>query len=126
MPTEWARTETGDMYFPPNGQGADALVSDLATVAAIKIPSVLEFVLGEWKLDQSLGFPWQQIWAQKNPLLPQLQALFRKAILAITINSAPLVATVTDVSIALNTRERNLSYSVSCTLVNGQEITVPA
>lgn len=113
------------MLFPPNGQGADALVTDLAAIAAIKIPSVLEFVLGEWKLDEGLGFPWPQIWAQKNPLLPQLQALFRKAILAITINNAPLVASVTDLSIGLNTKARDLSYAVSVTLVNGQTVSIP-
>src|SRR5271166_6922442 len=108
MATEWARTEEGFMLFPTNGNGADALISSggpsgvgLGPIAKIKIPSVLEFVLAEWDLDQSIGFNWRAIWSQKNPLLPQLQAQFRKALLAITIppGNTLLVATVTDLSV---------------------------
>jgi hypothetical protein len=113
------------MFFPTNGHGADALVTDLAQIAAIKIPSVLEFVLGEWALDTALGFPWQSIWAQKRPNVPQIQALFRKAILAITVAGKLLVAAVTDLSVAYNPQTRDFSYQLAVTLVNGQQVSVP-
>ena len=132
MATEWARTEQGFMAFPTTGNGADALVSSggpngvgLGPIALIKIPSVLQFVFGEWALDESLGFNWQAIWAQKSPLLAQLQAQIRKAILAIQINGATLVASVSDLAVAYASDTRAFQYALTATLVNGTQVSLP-
>lgn len=126
MATEWARDGTGQMLFPTNGNGAQALVSNLEDVAAIKIPAVLLFVLGEWKLDESLGFNWPSIWAQKNPIRAVVQAQFRRAILGITVppGATPLVASVDDLAVALNPLTRAFQYSAEVTLANGSQTTI--
>lgn len=120
MATTWARTETGDMLLPTTGEGASALVTDVATWVSIKIVSVLSFVLGEWQLDQSLGFPWPSIWAQKSPSIPALRLLFRKTLAAI-----PFVAQVNDVALSYDPTTRNLSYALSVTLTTGETVSVP-
>jgi hypothetical protein len=120
MATTWARTETGDMLLPTTGEGANALISDLTTWVQIKIVAVLSFVLGEWALDTSLGFPWPSILGQKNPNLPALRLLFRKTLAAI-----PFVASVDDVALGFDPVTRNFTYALSVTLTNGQTVSVP-
>jgi hypothetical protein len=121
---QWARDENGFMLFPTAGNGAAAIVTDAATCAEIKIPSVFGLVLGEWILDTTLGFPWRQIWGQKNPNLFGIRQLFRKALLAINVGMPP-VASIVDLSTLYDANKRSLAYKASVRLATGQVVTVP-
>jgi hypothetical protein len=121
---QWARTLTGDMLLPTIGSGQSAIVTDPATCAKIKIPSVFQFVKGEWVLDQNLGFPWPTVWSQKNPNLFVLKQLFRKTLLGITVGMPPVVA-ITDLAMAYASAIRDLKYSTAVRLATGQNVTVP-
>lgn len=116
----WARTANGDMYLPPNGQGASAIVYTAGAIVAIKIPSVLQFVLGEWALNTNEGFDWFSVWSQKNPILALLEQKIRAAILAI-----PLVASIVSLSTAYSLQTRNVQYALAVKLTTGQTVTVP-
>jgi hypothetical protein len=122
----------GSMLFPTTGStgpnaaqtnGAAAIVTDPALCAQIKIPSVLKFVLGEWILDTSEGFPWRTIWGQKSPDLFSLKQLIRKTLLGITVGMPP-IASIVDLATTYDAALRNLLYQTSVKLSTGQIVTV--
>ncbi len=121
---QWARTVDGDMLLPTIGSGQSAIVTDPATCAKIKIPSVLQFVKGEWVLDQNLGFPWLTVWAQKNPNLFALKQLFRKTLLGVSVGM-PAIVQITDLAVIYTSAIRNLLYATSVRLATGQTVNVP-
>jgi hypothetical protein len=118
--TQWARTQSGDMLLPTMGEGASALVTDIGTCAVIKIKAGLQFILGEWFLDQTLGFPWLPIWQQRNPDVTSIRQQIRKFVLGV-----PTVVEVVDLSVAYNAPLRDLQYALSARLSNGQIVSVP-
>lgn len=118
----WARTQSGDMYLPPNGEGGEAIVTDPVLCAQIKIPSVLRFVKGEWSLNTAEGFDWLPIWEAKRPSQDAVRLAVRKAILAIT---QPPIASMTDLSTAYDPVTRNLGYQAKAVLASGETVSVP-
>ena len=86
----------------PNGMDLQLIGDGPALQQAVTI--ALEFFLGEWFLDQSVGVPWFQDIFIKNPNSAAIQAIIRTAILAVdgitsvsnvTISTAPQTRGVT-------------------------------
>lgn len=117
---QWARTPSGDMLLPTRTGGQAAIVKDPVKCAAIKIPSVLQTIQGEWFLDTQVGFPWFPIWRTKAPNLTTLRHLFRKTVAAIDN-----VASVEDVQFAYDSELRDLKYNLRAKLVDGGLVSVP-
>jgi len=116
---QWARTANGkDLLLPTLGSGQSALERDPLACAQIKLSSVLAFVKGEWALDESIGFPWRDIWGHKNPNLVAIRHTFRKYILA----TPPVVALV-DFALAYNAAVRNIAYAFEARIATGETVT---
>lgn len=93
-----------------------AVVTDVATITAQKINDELALVLGEWSFDMTEGFPWQLTLGQKGPnIVAQFRARIRNALL-----QTPAVVSVVDLSVALNTVTRALTYSAQVLINTGQ------
>jgi hypothetical protein len=124
MPAQWMLTDQGDMYFPTSGSGADAITTDPATCANIKIAAEFGLVKGEWTLDTNVGFPWMSIWGQKNPNVFSLKQLFRKTLFGIKVGMLP-VASIEDLNLLYDSALRDTKYNARVKLANGQVVTVP-
>jgi hypothetical protein len=82
------------------------------------IRDILGLWLGEWFMDQSVGFPWlQRVLGLTNPNVTQIAALIQQAILA-----APYVISVKASSTFDRTR-RAFSYFFAAQLDTGQVVT---
>ncbi|HXN32722.1 MAG TPA: hypothetical protein VN894_12705 [Polyangiaceae bacterium] len=107
------------MILPKIGSGVSAILTDPVQCAALRIQNGLQLWLGNWKLDQSQGFPWQQILANKNPNLVAASNKLKSAILLL---GAPVVISVPSVQMAFNTTIRNLVYAFTALAATGQQI----
>lgn len=93
---------TGDLQLTlRNGSKTLSLVTDVAECAAQKLTNRFLLWLGEWFLDTSLGLPFFQQIAVKNPNLKNLQALFTKVVLGV-----PGIASVSQLILTLNARRQ--------------------
>ncbi len=115
----WARTSTGDMVLPGVGLGAEAIETDPVESAAIRINDGLQLWLGDWKLDQSQGFPWQSVVNQKTPSLVAVSNLLRTAILEL---GAPVVVQVTQLTLIVKRSLRDLSYTFTAKATTGAKL----
>lgn len=107
-----ARTASGDLQLPR------VILTDPAQVARQSTVDSLSLWLGEWFLDNSVGFPWlQQVLGLKNPNITKIKALLRQTILA-----QPYVVDVV-ADAAFNRSTRAFAYSFAATLNTGQIIT---
>lgn len=107
------------MVLPSQGQGASALVTDEVQSAAIRIQDGLLFFLGNWLLDTSQGFPWQQFLGKKNAPLVALSNLLRQAILTL---GAPVVISVTQLRMVFTSSTRDLKYAFQAQANSGATI----
>lgn len=106
---------TGDLALDDTG---DLVVLTGRDAIAQHIRVRLQFVLGEWHLDQREGIPYfEQIWVT-NPDLVAIEELFRRA-----IAQTPGVASVRTLSLTHDTQARTLSMSVLAVTTDGEEIT---
>ena len=86
----------------------DLVLIDGADAVAQQLKIRLRFIQGEWFLDQRVGIPYySQIWV-KNPNLPLVATIYRRAIL-----STPGVESVErlDYDFSASTREYRLDFS---------------
>jgi hypothetical protein len=104
----WARTATGDLLLPTNGLGSEAIITDPVQATAIRLQDGLQMVLGNWQLDTSQGLPWQTVLGVKNPSLVAFSNLMRTAILEL---GAPVVISVTQLSVIFARTLRDLKYA---------------
>lgn len=102
----------------------DLALSDLKIVrgdAAIeqKVRQVLQFFQGEWFLDTRLGMPYyQSILNRKNPSLPAVKSIFRKALLKVQ-----QIVSVRSMSLTLDKRTRRASLDFVAVLDDARTLT---
>ena len=78
----------------------------LAAVYGARGESILRQLAGEWFLDLDYGLPYFEQILVKNPNLPSVQDIFRRAIL-----SVKGVSSVERITLSLDTTQRTLSVS---------------
>ncbi len=71
-----------------------------------RISQVLKTIAGEWFLDLDFGLPYFEQVLVKNPNLPSVQDLFRRALL-----SVKGVSSVERLTLSLDTTQRTLTVS---------------
>lgn len=108
----------GDLHLE-NGQlsfctGVTAAVQDLHTR--------LNFSRGEWFLDAREGFPWFEDVLRKNPNIPAIRALVRKAIL-----QSPYIQDVEKLDLRYDRADRSLrieflAVSTSSAIIQSQDV----
>lgn len=121
----FARTPQGDLALtapdPVTGLRSISLVTDPAQAAAIKLTDNLSLVQGEWFLNVNEGMPFYQRVFVKNPILGDIRAMFRNAILA-TLKTIFPSPTVVETTVTLNAR-RQLAYNFVAHTGTGATIT---
>jgi hypothetical protein len=97
----------------PNGMDLQLIGDGPALQQAVTI--ALEFFLGEWFLDESVGVPWFQEIFIKNPQSAAIQAIIRTAILAVDG-----ITSVSSVTVSTTPQNRGVSISWAATGNLGQ------
>ena len=97
----------------PNGMDLQLIGDGPALQQAVTI--ALEFFLGEWFLDQSVGVPWFQDIFIKNPNSAAIQAIIRTAILAVDG-----ITSVSSVTISTTPQTRGVTITWAATGDLGQ------
>lgn len=87
-------------------EGTHAAAQDLLTR--------LRFRRGEWFLDVREGVPWFEEILKKNPDIPAIRSIFRRAIL-----SSPYVSSIESLALSYDARGRSLSVSFVAILRDG-------
>ncbi len=110
------------LYTAPGGdvdisQGL-RFTSDLKTYVAQRLDENMSFFLREWFLDQRLGLPYFEAVIGQKPDFPLLDSLYRQAA-RLTVG----VASVPNMQIAFDRRERRASVRFSVTLKDGSQLT---
>ena len=82
---------------------------------AQKVKIRLWFFRGEWYLDQRIGIPYWSRVLVKDPDLPALESMFRRA-----IQESPGIALVERLTLELDRAERAATLSFSATTDSGQ------
>lgn len=86
---------TGDLLLTTrNGAKGLTLSSDSSAAAAQKLTNRFLLFLGEWFLDTTIGLPYYQAIAVKNPNKKVLKQLFQQVILSVPTISKILELTV--------------------------------
>lgn len=94
------------------------LTSDVAEAAAQDVRHRLLFFRGEWFLDKRQGLPWFQNVYTKGASLTQLESLFRRA-----IQSSPYVTQVLDLTLTIDSKNRELSLDFDAERIDGGTVT---
>lgn len=93
-------------------------VCDVNQACAQKLQARLQFFLGEWFLDITQGFPYlQYVLGVKNPNMTLVKQLFQQVLL----DTSP-VQTVNNLSLALNSATRALTFDFNVQLQTGATI----
>ena len=77
----------------------------------------LRTFLGEWFLNEEVGFPYYREVLIKSPNLDLIRSLFVQA-----ITSTPGILTVDEISATINTSTRTLSVDFVATMDTGEEL----
>ena len=108
---------SGDLSLvTANGGKNLSLVTDKTQWAAQHLTNRFLFFLGEWFLDTTLGLPYFQQIAVKNPDLRVLTQLFTKVVLGV-----PPIVSIEQLSVSLNAA-RQASLFLRAKTDNGQTI----
>lgn len=109
-------SSTGDLYINP--QGDLEIHTDFVEGVRQNLTIRLKFFKGEWFRNELEGIPYYQDVLVKNPSLPVITTVFRKAII-----STPGVASLTVFLADFDPSLRKLSLSFDALLDDGQTLT---
>jgi|SRR5580700_3615565 hypothetical protein len=107
----FARTDEGDLAFPR------VVVTDPAQCARQQAVDILSLWYTEYFLDQSIGFPWQELLGLKIVSTTEIEAVLQQALLSVT----GAVSVTTDVN--FDRAQRAFSYSFEMILNTGAIVT---
>jgi len=116
----FARTPTGDLALTVGTNGLKNLtvVQSLGQCTATKLQDRFCLALGTWFLNTLEGVPWLQVVLVKNPDIPAIRQLFTTIILG-----CPGIASMQELVFNYNAQLRNLAYTFTALLTNGQTLT---
>ena len=115
----WARTASGDLYFPIIGSAAPVIVTNVDQQAVITLQDKLSFWLGEWVFDTSQGVPWLSVLGVKTPNLDAIRAMLR----AIIEGTPPVVPPMQELAVGFAPASRNFTYAFKAQLNSGAILT---
>lgn len=106
---------TSDMDLDLAGHRLNLATAEDAVEQQIRIR--LRFLEGSWFLDERLGIPYFRAIMIKAPDLAVVRSLYRQAIL-----STPRIRALNDLTLALDSKTRELTVSFVATMDTGQPI----
>jgi len=106
-----------DIMLDRNGDIKVSASGDISLTESVRQAVIihLRWMLGEWRLDPELGFPWYEEVFVKNPNIPKLRQLMRSEIMKC---QSVTQAEVTDV--IYSKAERSAKFVFVCAV--GEEI----